>query len=513
MSASREKRIRRELREAENNPDIVTKTKKKKNKKPMTQLRAKKIRSRIYSAIAIVLVAVFCLLIFVNCGYLQSHATAAKVGDHKITPAEFNYFYQDSYYSIYSTYSSYGIWSYMVDTSSPIEDQDYDDDQTWSEYLTQSALDNAMSAYALYDAAEQEGFQIDEDTQAAIDSVRESLETYAESGDYKDVDDYLEDYYGKGASLESYMNYYTVQQTASAYATYKEASFEYTDDELSTYYEDNHLDFDKVDYRLYTVSGTDDTAKETAETMLASLDGTEKSFADAAYEAADEDSKETYEDEDATLHSSTSYSSVSSSDYGDWLFSEARVEGESEMFTTDSGYSIVMFVSRDNNDYKTVNVRHILASVDASGDDGESTDEDWDNCLTAITEAQTAWEESDMTEDTFASLAEEYSDDTGSSSNGGLYEDVYKGEMVTEFNDWCFDENRQIGDTGLVQTDYGYHLMYFSGYGDEYWKSLADSAIRSDDYDSWYEEFTTDYTAKLKSFGQLFTEKTLNSYS
>ena len=32
--------------------------------------------------------------------------------------------------------------------------------------------------------------------------------------------------------------------------------------------------------------------------------------------------------------------------------------------------------------------------------------------------------------------------------------------MVEAFNDWCFDENRQTGDHGLVKTQYGYHIMY-----------------------------------------------------
>ena len=45
--------------------------------------------------------------------------------------------------------------------------------------------------------------------------------------------------------------------------------------------------------------------------------------------------------------------------------------------------------------------------------------------------------------------------------NGGLYTDVYPGQMVAEFNNWCFDESRQVGDTGVVKTDYGYHVMYF----------------------------------------------------
>ena len=45
--------------------------------------------------------------------------------------------------------------------------------------------------------------------------------------------------------------------------------------------------------------------------------------------------------------------------------------------------------------------------------------------------------------------------------DGGLYEGVTVGQMVEEFEDWCFDEARQSGDHGLVKTAYGYHIMYF----------------------------------------------------
>ena len=51
--------------------------------------------------------------------------------------------------------------------------------------------------------------------------------------------------------------------------------------------------------------------------------------------------------------------------------------------------------------------------------------------------------------------------DPGSNTTGGLYEDVAVGMMVEPFENWCFEEGRQYGDTGLVKTTYGYHIMYF----------------------------------------------------
>jgi len=97
------------------------------------------------------------------------------------------------------------------------------------------------------------------------------------------------------------------------------------------------------------------------------------------------------------------------------------------------------------------------------------------------------WEDGDATEESFAALANENSTDTGSKTNGGLYENVYPGQMVSAFNNWCFDENRKAGDTGIVETSYGYHVMYFVGQSDEtYREYLVKNDLTSEDYTNWY---------------------------
>jgi len=512
MSASREKRLRRELREAEANSDTVKKV--KKQRKSLTPNQAKKIRSIVGTVVGILVVVALALLIFVNSGVLQKNATAVSIGSHKLSPAEFNYYYQDTYNNIKNSYSSYGYWDYMVDTTKDIESQDCamsENGGTWGDYIRESAITNATQMYTLYDAATADGFTLSEASETSLSSIPETLESYAKQMDFTDAGAYLEEYYGKGATVESYMEYVRIQQIASEYAQEKTDSFTYTDEELRGYYNEKRQDFDTVTYRVFNVTTEDgDTAaaKTAADNMAAELDSTEKSFVDAAYQAAPEDSKESYEDESYTLRSGSNYSAVST-DYADWLFADERTAGESQVFATSTGYAVVMFVSRENNQYSTVNVRHILAQVATSGEDGTSTDADWEACEDAINEILADWEASDMTEDTFAAMAEEKSEDTGSASNGGLYEDVHKGQMVTEFNDWCFDASRKPGDYGVVKTTYGYHLIYFSGLGDEYWKTLADNAKRSDDYNAWYEETSAANAGKTSWFGMLFTNKKL----
>ena len=91
-----------------------------------------------------------------------------------------------------------------------------------------------------------------------------------------------------------------------------------------------------------------------------------------------------------------------------------------------------------------------------------------------------------MLEESFGELAATYSSDGGSSTNGGLYEDVHPGQMVTEFNDWCFDASRKPGDTGIVKTSYGYHVMYFVSQTDTYYyRTVAEQELRYEDYSDY----------------------------
>ena len=137
-------------------------------------------------------------------------------------------------------------------------------------------------------------------------------------------------------------------------------------------------------------------------------------------------------------------------------------------------------------DKPMVNVRHILIQP-AQSDDGTITDEAWADAEQEANDILNEWLSGEMTEESFSALANEHSTDPGSNTNGGLYEDVHPGQMVEAFNDWCFADGRQPGDYGIVKTNYGYHIMFFSGVGETvYWFQTAK------------EDYVTELSAKLE---------------
>ena len=116
-------------------------------------------------------------------------------------------------------------------------------------------------------------------------------------------------------------------------------------------------------------------------------------------------------------------------------------------------------------DSKLVDVRHILVQVKGgtTDDSGAVTysDEEWETCRADAQAILDQWLAGEKTEESFAALATGKTEDPGSQQSGGLYQQVVAGQMVQPFNDWCFDAARTYGDYGLVQTSYGYHVMFF----------------------------------------------------
>lgn len=266
--------------------------------------------------------------------------------------------------------------------------------------------------------------------------------------------------------------------------------------------------------------GAEDTEEVTKETMAAAKTKAEnfvarvkggESFKDvaSAFEklAGSEKYAELKSDDSLTLMDDASYSdlSYSSSDekFLDWAIDEKTEEGETYIVENeDEGYTVYMMVEPIHHtpDVKTYDVRHILLEFpeekeaeeetaegeDAAEETTEAADEkeevevellnpaDYDVTVDidvdlATTKDKALYKEAqdilatylagDKTEDAFAELAKKHSADSNA-EQGGIYEDVPQGQMVAEFENWSFAEGRKAGDVGIVETTYGYHIMY-----------------------------------------------------
>lgn len=159
-------------------------------------------------------------------------------------------------------------------------------------------------------------------------------------------------------------------------------------------------------------------------------------------------------------------------------------DAELDTFYSENADTLKNNYKVDKNSGKLNSVRHILIEIQGGTEDDEGkkvySDEDWEKCRQEAQEILDKWLAGEKTEESFAVLAKEFTDDTGSASTGGLYTGINKDTtFVKPFLNWCIDESRKTGDYGLVKSTYGYHVMYFVE-RDEGWILYCRSGVRTE---------------------------------
>lgn len=185
---------------------------------------------------------------------------------------------------------------------------------------------------------------------------------------------------------------------------------------------------------------------------------------------------------------SSAYEKLIPTDEDVAAFFEAHAEEYAQKeITKDSGY--------------TVDVRHILIAPQGgtADDKGNKTfsEEEWEACRAAAQEILDQWLAGDKSQESFAKLADEHTTDTGSKGYGGLYTGVAKGDMVPEFDAWCFDESRKAGDYGLVKSKFGYHIMYFID-SQDIWYTAAQADFVAEKSNELVENTMKQYPAEIQ---------------
>lgn len=506
MSASREKKKRQEQ---------GAKVETAETKKGMN----KTVKHLLTAVVCLALAACIVFLSLVSTGFFYTHTTAATVQGHKLTPAMLNYYYTAAYQNASS------LLSYLTTADEPLDEQAYmtDDYATWHDYLLDYALSTAASTYAIYDEAIANGYTLSESGQSSVESEIQMVQLYASIYGASSTDAYIAAVYGSGCTEESYREYATVNYTAQEYASEIYSNLSFTQDEIDAYYAENAGDFDSVSFRQFTISAIGevdednnttysdealDEAEAKAAAMAEASQGDEQAFLDLALENTAEENQESYDAASSTLREDIAQNNCSES-LRSWLTDESRQPGDTTyVFNGTASYYVLYFLENVDHNYQLPNIRHILIGV------SDTTDEE--AMAEALAEAEALLDEflaGEATEDAFAALANEYSEDTGSNTTGGLYEAVVPGQMVDNFNDWSFAEGRQAGDTGIVESSYGYHIMYYCGLSDVTYQNYdVESTMISNAYTEWQTNMTADLSYELVS-GRYITVRNAPSAS
>lgn len=514
-----------ELYREERKKRMDSMAKKNAKKNPKSE-KAKQIIGKVIGiavVVALVLGAIYGTLSFF--GVPQKVLTAAKIGDTKISVAKYNFYYMDMYLSHANTskqYDSqygagYGAMYTGYDSSKTPMEQEYTlgelegfdgETPTWADYFRIRTLTYLQTYVAYAEMARDAGITLTEDEQKEIDEQVDSLRETAEQNSFS-LDRYLIKLYGKGVDEKLLREVMEERQLAAKYSEQKQTDTQnaITDEQIDAEYNAK-----LSDYAVFTVYGFNVTAdtsslsadatdeEKTAATKEAMAKAKEKADAYAANvkdavslttqakvnsSSATDDSVKFENVTAATLSQSFGQAAA------DWALAADRAVGNVTVVESTNGYAVLyMSVLPHKDTVKPVDVRHILIQFPTSSS-GQTTTPSDEAKVAYREKAQKVYDQylANPTEDNFAALATANSEDSGSKDNGGLYENVAVGDMVEQFNDWCFDAARKPGDTGIVETRFGYHIMYYVGNNhEETWKTNVKTALANATLTAFSEE-------------------------
>ena len=501
---------------------LAQSAKKSQKKSEKSKAAAKIVKMVVAIVLAVVVAGGIVWKVLDDTAAIKKNTTVFSLGDDiRVSEVEFTYYYSQYLNNIYSyaqQYAMYGMNIGIDPTKSP-DEQNYGTDADGKEMLLSDYLKNetisALQTYKiLYAEAIKAGYKLTDDEQKSIDDQVEELRNTAAENKYS-LNAYLKASYGKGINEKFLRKQLEMQNIVSRYQsdTSKKLTDSYSAADIKAVYDKDHSAYNAVDARTLSFAVETLTAKdgETSEQLAARQKAAAakvKSEAEAALKACTSEkafleqakkknsSTENYDAESATALNEAAKSTITSyvsEDAAKWAFDSARKAGDVKLFEVGSNGNVssyvILYINKGSYAPMASNVRHILISfTDNASSSSEATDEQQKAAKASADKIYKEWQSGAKTEDSFAALAKEKSKDTGSAADGGLISGITSSANYDEsFRNWATDSSRKVGDTGIVESEYGYHIMYYSG-SDYAWKSAIRSTKASEDFEKQLDE-------------------------
>ena len=495
------------------------------------KISTKSIASRIVTIVIVVaLLLVAAVWAIARFGILQRHLPAITITNSelpgasmKMSPADLNVEFGNLTMQVQLGYAFTDEAQDVLDRSSTGGERTVRDD------LTDMLLEQMKTTYAMVLAMNNDDtFVLSEEKQAELDETIDSFEKDLARGAQEQgvgAGVILNSYFGPGVSSSRYMKFVRQSLLLQEYNQHLADTTEVSAAEIEEYKAENAAVLKNYDYSYYMFrlpeiedDEEDRTDAEYDAAMLALAEDAnaalelyrsgEKEFAEAMAEYEEDESRvETLLENPDSVNLKLQGDRLSAT-YKDWLIDEEREAGDTTVVESEGSVIALAFHSAELEEYNVYSVRHILIDNSALGDD--ATGDDLDERLDArAKEILAEYEAGEKTEDAFAELASKYSSDMGSVENGGLYEDVPYGMMVSAFQDWSLDDARKAGDTGIVKSSHGQHIMYFVGLGES--KSIdkrVETTLMTKKITDWSESLVEGAEIEVHDLGIGFVGRT-----
>ena len=130
-----------------------------------------------------------------------------------------------------------------LDASKPLDTQVYDEQtgMTWEQYFLETALSNWHGYVALTQQAEEGNYQLSEDTLTAIASVREKLESAAQSYSFANAEEMIKADWSAVCNVDGYVNYVNTYLEGMDFYNYRYEQYQPTQEEQEAFFAE-HMD-------------------------------------------------------------------------------------------------------------------------------------------------------------------------------------------------------------------------------------------------------------------------------
>lgn len=472
-------------------------------KKPIrTKSKGTRIVALVLALVVLIVIGVWVLFKF---GVPQRSLAAFNVNGEKVTATEANVV------MAFHAAQQFQMQMMYVPENQAILDRDAGDGvHTLRDVLIDQSVAEIKYDRTLAQQMEADGFQLSEEDQDNLNLSVQSLEDqFLQQAQQAQVSVpiYLESTFGPGVKMDDIKAHYERSMRVRMYLADHFEKVEVTEEAIDTYYEEHKNELDYVNFYLAEFAAdyetdADDATKEaaiekvqaTAEDMVSRLEG-DANFYELALELNENETLKTalQKNPDSVHHMFDLYqSNRAPAVVRDWLFDEARTPGETAVLESGDSRYVVLFESRSRADLQPYTVRHILITADRN----QAANAEIDLAREKAEDLLQQYRDGEQTEEAFAALAIEHSED-GNASQGGIYENVNAHDMVTEFERWALDPARKEGDTTIVQTQYGFHVMYFVRHdmeADPFWKQVAREGVAGDETIVWRDAILEDAT-------------------
>lgn len=291
----------------------------------------------------------------------------------ELTNGQLQVYYWTQVYDFLSD-NGYYLTYLGLDYRTPLDEQNsYDGSGTWQQYFLDGALEMWHSNQAFALMAAKNGFELSEEDQKRLDTMRQDMQADAIKNGYTDVNAYLQDNMGAGCTIEDYLAYMQAYYMGYSYFAELYNQIKPTMEDIADYYDRNEetliskgikkdgtytVDVRHILIKIETIAKKDNAASQSEDK--------EDKYTEAQWEACRAEAQRILDEwlagdrtEESFGELAKKYTEDSNGDDGglythveegymvdtfdDWCFDEVRVVGDYGLVKTKFGYHVMYF--------------------------------------------------------------------------------------------------------------------------------------------------------------------------